>query len=138
MIVRYSRESMCMGDDVYAGIYELDIPEQTTIRQLVDILYEGGYGNTWPVPIRFYHDSYWIIQTNIGAVAIIICDHAQELHIEFPLNNQDKTIQDTGIHSVYACRPVEYFWKAIDQSNYRDILQTLKTASEKLVLLQFS
>ncbi len=120
-----------MGDDAGAGNYELDIPPQTTLKQLVDILCHGGYGNTWPVPYH-YNDCYWLIHTNIGAIAIIICDHSDKVHFEYMQIDPDITVPDAGIHSVYACRPIDHWWKAIVQNNYKMVLQSITDAAPKL------
>ena len=136
MIIQYSRESICMGDDVGAGIYNLDIPAKTSIKQLMDILFHGGYGNTWPVPFG-YNDGYWVIHSNIGPIAIVICDHAGETHFEYQKCSPDITIQEAAIDSVYACRPLKYWWKTIVQCNYKPVLQSLINAAQKLELLEF-
>ena len=118
VLIQYSRESICMGDDAGAAIYELDIPPQTSLKQLIEILSHGGYGNTWPVPCH-YNECYWLIHTNIGPVAIIICDHLEKLHVEFHKFHPDRTIQEMGRHAVYVCRPVPHWWKPIEQNNYK-------------------
>lgn len=136
MIIQYSRESICMGDDAGAGIYNLDVPEQTSIKQLIDILFYGGYGNTWPVPFG-YKDGYWLIHTNIGAIAIVICDHSGKSHFEFQKCPPDMTIQAAAIHSVYACRPLNDWWKTIEQNNYKTVLQSIANAAQRLEPLAF-
>lgn len=136
MLIQYSRESICMGDDAGAGIYELDIPPQTSLKQLIEILSHGGYGNTWPVPCH-YNECYWLIHTNIGPIAIVICDHLEKLHVEFQKYHPDRTIQEIGLHAVYACRPVTHWWKTIEQNNYKAVLESIIKAGQKLELLNY-
>ena len=36
-----------MGDDVRAGIYDMNVPEDITHRKLFILLGKGGCGDTW-------------------------------------------------------------------------------------------
>ena len=47
--IDFSRESVCMGDDYYAGTYSMEFAEDETIKDLVTVILHGGHGNTWPV-----------------------------------------------------------------------------------------
>ena len=135
MIIEFSRESLCAGDDIYAGIYKIDISETTSLSDLIQILCKGGYGNTWPIPTH-YHNSYWMIQSNIGSLAYLIYEFDTTEHIEFPYYSPDKTIAELDIHAVYACRPLPY-WPQISKKNYHEVLDRLRRASQRLKPLAF-
>ena len=135
MIIEFSRESLCAGDDIWAGIYKIDIPETTSLCDLIQILCKGGYGNSWPIPTR-YHNSYWMIQSNIGSLAYLIYEFDTTEHIEFPNYSPDKTIAELNIHAVYACRPLPY-WPQISRKNYHEVVSKLKWASQQLKPFEF-
>lgn len=137
MKIRYTRESLCMGDDVMAGIYDMEVPVDITLRKLIILLCKGGCGNSWSIPVA-YHDCYWLIMTNIGAVAIIICNHKEEICLESMDYEWDERVEALGIHTVSACRPVEHYWNKIDNGNYGMIVQRLKAAAADLQPIDLS
>ena len=47
IIVRYNRRALCAGDDVYNGVYKIEMPDDAALRDLVDVVLHGGKGNTW-------------------------------------------------------------------------------------------
>ncbi len=118
-----------MGDDADRGFYMLDVPEATTVQELVEIMHSGGYGNTWPIPV--YEDCCWVVLSNIGAIATLIRDHEQKLHIEYAGFDKDDSVKHLGILAVYACRPIKYDWKEIDENNYQSLVQRLLDSAEK-------
>ena len=130
MKIEFSRESLCAGDDIYNGIYTLEIPGEMSLCDFIQILCKGGHGNDWPIPTH-YHDSYWMIQSNIGTLAYLIYEFDNTEHIEYPYHNPNKTIAELDIHAVYACRPLPY-WPQISRKNYHEVLTKLKWASEQL------
>ena len=39
-----------MGDDAGNGKYTLEMPDDSTLGELMETLLHGGYGNDWPIP----------------------------------------------------------------------------------------
>ena len=66
MIIKFNRRSICMGDDAMNGIFKIDMPDDATVTDLVDVALHGGYGNTWPIPWSSYP---WLVYSNIGVLA---------------------------------------------------------------------
>ena len=46
----FARVSVCMGDDVNAGKYELALDDDATLGMLIDVILYGGCGNERPIP----------------------------------------------------------------------------------------
>lgn len=67
VIINYNRMPVCMGDDVYNGIYEIKMPREATVDDSMNIVKSGGNGNDWPVT----SGSEWDIYSNIGRIARI-------------------------------------------------------------------
>ena len=42
--IEFSRESVCMGDDYYAGTYSMEFAEDATIKDLVTVILAAGKG----------------------------------------------------------------------------------------------
>ena len=72
MIIQYCRSSLCMGDDVYRGIYKLETPDNATLGDLINILLHGGNGNDWPIPQT--SGIGWTIYSDIGKLADVSAD----------------------------------------------------------------
>lgn len=72
MTILYNRRSICMGDDVYNGIYKIVMPDDAGLDDLVDVLLHGGCGNTWSIPQT--SDIGWVIYSNIGKIADVSPD----------------------------------------------------------------
>ena len=47
MTILYNRRALCMGDDVFNGVYRIRMPDDATLGDLVGILLRGGNGNGW-------------------------------------------------------------------------------------------
>jgi hypothetical protein len=71
MMIRYNRRSLCAGDDVYNGIYDIEMPDDAVLKDLIEILIYGGNGNDWP--LAHNHDG-WLICSDIGGIAHISGD----------------------------------------------------------------
>ena len=99
MIIRYNRRSVCMGDDVQNGIYKIDMPSDSTLKDLIDVILNGGNGNSWPVPQM--SEIGWIICSNIGVLAIISADKTT---IDYCDNNEDASLSILGIKWVFGER----------------------------------
>ena len=71
--IKYSRESVCMGDDVNAGEYIITLNNKATLNDLIEILIHGGNGNERPLAFTG-SSTHWIIQSNIGVLAEVSVD----------------------------------------------------------------
>lgn len=93
--IRFGRRSVCMGDDVNNGIYTINMPDEATLGDLMHIIWQGGNGNTWPVPTT---STCWNIYSNIGRLADIIPEKKQINYISF---NENDLLSLLGIEWVY-------------------------------------
>ena len=75
MKIKFNRRSVCMGDDVNNGIYEIVLPDNAILKDLKDILLNGGCGNTWPIPMM--SDIGWDIYSDIGKIAAVSADKSR-------------------------------------------------------------
>ena len=94
--ITFGRKSVCMGDDAGNGKYTIEMPDASTLGDLMEVLLHGGNGNEWPIPYTGAN-SFWIIKSNIGTLADIYTDEEGEWHIRC-LANTDKTpLKSLGI-----------------------------------------
>ena len=73
--------------------------EDSTLNDLIEILLNGGNGNTWPIPQM--SDIGWIICSNIGALAGVSADKTTTDYYE---DNGDMKLSILGIKWVFAER----------------------------------
>ena len=100
----FRRQSVCMGDDAGNGKYTLEMPDDSTLGELMETLLHGGHGNDWPIPYTGAN-SFWVIRSNIGDLADVYTDPEGEWHIRcsaFPGRTPLKTL---GIQWTYGDRP---------------------------------
>ena len=59
-VIKFNREPVCMGDDVFNDIYDIELPDSATLGDLMDAVRCGGHGNDWPVcfPYTLRRDSW--------------------------------------------------------------------------------
>ena len=69
--IRYNRRALCMGDDIYNGVYEIRLPDDAALKDLVSVMMHGGNGNGWPLP---QNHGGWVIHTNAGVIAHVSPD----------------------------------------------------------------
>ena len=93
--IRYGRRSVCMGDDINNGIYEIEMPDTATLAELVHVLMDGGNGNTWPIPTT---STCWNIYSNIGRIADIL---SEKKLIDYFDRNGNEMLSSLGIEWVY-------------------------------------
>ena len=72
IVIRYNRRSLCMGDDAGNGIYDIEMPYDATLKDLVGVLLQGGNGNDWPVPQT--SSIGWVLFSNVGKIADVSAD----------------------------------------------------------------
>lgn len=106
MKIEFRRESVCMGDDVWNGIYTIEMPEDATLGELLDIILHGGNGNDWPIPYTGA-DSTWWIHSNIGNLARIYTDSDGEWHISDHCRDEKTLLKDLGIEWTFGRRRKE-------------------------------
>jgi hypothetical protein len=88
-----------MGDDVQNGIYKIEMSDDSSLKDLIDVLLNGGNGNSWPIPEM--SEIGWIICSNIGELAVVSADKKT---IEYCDKNADTKLSILGIEWVFAER----------------------------------
>ena len=86
-----------MGDDVNNNIYQIGMPGDATVYNLMNIIKSGGNGNEWPTPMGFD----WILYSNIGRLAKI---YSNKMKIDFYDIAPRTKLSNLGIEWVYAAR----------------------------------
>ncbi len=99
MIILYNRRALCAGDDVYNGIYKLDIPDDALLWDLIGVLLNGGCGNTWEIPQT--SETGWEINSNIGRLAVISADKKTIEYLDKP---EYSKLSELGIKWVFGER----------------------------------
>lgn len=94
--ILYGRRSVCMGDDVNNGEYLIKMPDNTILGDFVRVLYKGGYGNEWPIPLS--SGVNWTVTSNIGDIATIFGMHEK---ITYHIGNESTLLCILNISSVY-------------------------------------
>ena len=64
-----------MGDDVYRGIYKIEMSDDATLGDLIEVLLNGGNGNDWPIPQT--SATGWSVYSDIGRLADVSADKRQ-------------------------------------------------------------
>ena len=84
--IKYSRSSVCMGDDVNAGEYTLMFNDTDTLKDLIERIID----NKTERSLAFTGSSTnWIIKSNIGDLARITVDDNYKWVIDY-LNYKPK------------------------------------------------
>ena len=94
-IVRYNRRALCAGDDVYNGVYEIEMPDDAVLGDLIDAVLHGGCGNTWPIVQN--HDG-WLLHSNAGNIAYVSGDKKFVTYIR---GKEDSRLSDMGIKWIF-------------------------------------
>ena len=110
-MIKYCRRSVCMGDDVNNGIYTIEMPDESTLGDLIKVVLYGGNGNTWPIPTT---STCWNIYTNIGKIADIVPEKKSVVYIDL---NKNTSLSSLGILWVYGCHE-EVDIKLIERSYF--------------------
>ncbi len=95
LIIKFNRRALCAGDDVNNGVYMINMPDNATLGDLIEILLRGGNGNDWPIPCN--HDG-WDFYSNIGKVADVSPD---KKHIEYFDGDGSSLLSVLGIEWVF-------------------------------------
>lgn len=102
--ISFKRQSVCMGDDAGNGIYRIEMPDSAVLGDLMEVVLNGGNGNSWPIPYTGAN-SHWIIRSNIGNLANIYTDEKGDWHIRYLGFAREKPLTELGISSVFGDRP---------------------------------
>ena len=102
--ISFRRKSVCMGDDAMNGVYQIEMPDDALLRDLMHIALHGGNGNDWPIPYTGA-DNHWIIESNIGNLAHIYTDNEGEWHTEYLSIAENARLSELGITSIFGGRP---------------------------------
>ena len=95
IIIRYNRRPLCAGDDAKNGIYDIEMPDDATLGDFMDVVLHGGNGNDWPIPWG-YHG--WIIYSNIVKIADVSSDFSR---VEYCVGDENQKLSDIGIEWVF-------------------------------------
>ena len=101
--ISYHRASVCMGDDVWNGTYTIEMPDDATLGELLDVILHGGNGNNWPIPYTGANSNWWV-QSNIGNLAKIYTDSDGDWHIEDHCCGERTLLKDLGIKWTFGSR----------------------------------
>ena len=93
--IRYNRRALCAGDDAKNGIYNIQLPDDAVLSDLMDVVLHGGNGNDWPIPWG-YHG--WLIHSNIGKIAEVSSDFSR---IDYCVMDENLKLTDLGIEWVF-------------------------------------
>ena len=102
--IDFSRESVCMGDDYYAGTYSMEFAEDAVMKDLVTVILNGGHGNTWPVARVASWREDWVIKTNVGILADIHAKFGGKWKVNYQDFAENRLLKDSGIVRTYAER----------------------------------
>ena len=99
-VIKFNREPVCMGDDVYNDIYQIEMPTDATLGDLMDVVRYGGNGNDWHITSGYE----WDVYTNIGKLARI---SPQTEKVTYYDKNKDIQLSELDIKWVYAARDID-------------------------------
>ncbi len=97
--ISFRRKSVCMGDDALNGEYIINMPDDSTLGDLLYVVLHGGCGNDWPIPYTGA-DTHWVINTNIGKIADIFTDNSGEWHTE-AMYDENTMLSELGIEWIF-------------------------------------
>ena len=100
IVIKFNRETVCMGDDIYNNIYRIEMPGDAALGDLMYVVKDGGCGNDWPVPSDFE----WDIYSNIGRIARIPRRTEEIVYYDY---NKDMQLSSLDIQWVYAARDID-------------------------------
>lgn len=96
--IKYTRKSVCMGDDVNCGTYTITFNNKTTLEDLINNLIKGGNGNDWPLAYTG-SSTFWNIDSNIGKLGELYIDETDEWCINYNYP-KDSLLKELGIEYV--------------------------------------
>ena len=102
--ISFRRKSVCMGDDAMNGEYQIEMPDDALLHDLMHVALHGGNGNDWPIPYTGA-DSHWIIESNIGNLAHIYTDNECEWHTEYLGIAENARLSELELTSIFGSRP---------------------------------
>lgn len=109
--IKYSRESICIGDDCKADEYTIIIKGDNTLKDFVEVLINGGNGNNWPLA-TYGEKTHWVIKSNIGVLAeAFIIDEKENWKIKGKKYSTNTLLKDLPIEEVFAVRYSTYVKK---------------------------
>ena len=93
--IKFHRRALCAGDDVYNGVYTIEMPDDAVLGDLMYVLRYGGNGNSWP--LQWNHDG-WDIYSNTGIIASVSNDLK---HVEYYGEDANTLLSGSGIKWVF-------------------------------------
>ena len=95
--IKYSRRSVCMGDDINAGNYTLKFKDDATLKDLLDIITSTKFERS----LAFTGSStHWIIKSNIGDLAEITVDKDYKWVFNYLNYNSNTKIKELNIEYI--------------------------------------
>ncbi|WP_373731435.1 hypothetical protein [Bacteroides heparinolyticus] len=101
--ISFSRESVCMGDDVGSGEYKIALQDSATLGELLNVILCGDCGNDWPIP-HTVPASNWVIRSNIGELAKILSNSNGDYHITDYCCDEHTPLKQLGIKWTFGSR----------------------------------
>ena len=93
-----------MGDDANNGKQYMELPDDSTLEDLIAVIREGGCGNEWPIPYTG-GNSHWVVNSNIGNLAHVYTDGGGEWHVEYLGHDERTPLRQLSIEWTFADRP---------------------------------
>ena len=104
--IRFSRESVSMGDDAGAGSYTIEMPDDAVLGDLIGVIRQGGNGNDWPIPYTGAN-SFWVIRSDAGDLADVYTDGDGEWVVRYLAHGETTFLKTLGITRTYGARGLD-------------------------------
>jgi len=106
IVLSYSRESVCLGDDAGSGEYRIELPDTAVLGDLIHVIMHGGSGNEWPIPYTGAN-SFWVIRADHGNLADIFTDGEGDWNIRYLSYSETTPLKPLGLTRVFAARGLD-------------------------------
>lgn len=101
--IKYTREAVCLGDDVSNGNYTITLKNTSTLEDLINCLIHGGNGNNWSLAFTG-SSTHWIIKSNIKDLAEVYVDDKYNWCINYLNYDKDTLLKNLNIEYVKGVR----------------------------------
>ena len=127
--ITFNRDSVSMGDDAGSGEYTIEMPDNATLGDLIDVIMHGGNGNDWPIPYTGAN-SFWVIRSDVGALADVYTDGDGEWNIKNLAYDEKAQLKTLGISRVFGAQGLDPKDKRAAYNGYEAALMTGKEIKE--------
>ncbi len=123
--VKFTRESVSMGDDAGAGSYTIEMPDTAVLVDLIEVIRRGGHGNDWPIPYTGAN-SFWVIRSDAGDLADVYTDGEGEWVVKYLAHDPATPLKSLGITRVRGDRGLDPRDKRPAYNGYKEARMTGK------------